>query len=601
MKRGFASAFRLWLVIAPILVAFGVIGTRLYFLHVVQSADLIAQVEETRKGVQILLPRRGDILDASGTILSTSRSMVSIGVDPQSVRETDSPKVPELARILGLPLFEVNRAIATKTQPRKNGEGHRIIRWSPLGEPVDEATYDRIQELGIHGVYGNRMFRRMYPGGSLAAHVIGFVNHEGVAAMGVEKQLDFFLRGQEGWREIERDGRRRELPRFRTQEVTPADGYNVVLSIDSVVQHFIEEEMLSIVDRFDPVGATIIVSDPHDGFILGLANYPTFDLNNFGEAELSAQRNIAITDIYEPGSTFKIVAASGALESRLVTPETLFDCSGDVAMFHGKPVRLPKDDHPHDLMTVADIVIKSSNRGAAHLGMLLGETRLHDYAAAFGFGRRTGLGLGGEVNGVLHPVKDWDGLTITRMPMGHAVAATPMQVHSAMAAIANGGLLMRPQVVRRLEGKEGQRIDYWPDVEGRVVSETTARTMAQLLRRVASNEGTAPRAAIAGFEVAGKTGTTQKIIDGRYSNRHHVGSFVGFFPASDPRLVISVVINDAQLNGTAYGSTVAAPSFQAIAEQLIQYFGIPPTQPAETGTAVAGIPSPYLNSRDRLR
>jgi cell division protein FtsI/penicillin-binding protein 2 len=262
---------------------------------------------------------------------------------------------------------------------------------------------------------------------------------------------------------------------------------------------------------------------------------------------------------------------------------------------------MPKDDHPHEMMTVAEIVAKSSNRGAAHLGMLLGEKRLHDYAASFGFGRRTGLGLGGEVNGLLHPVKNWDGLTITRMPMGHAIAATPMQVHAAMATIANGGLLMRPQVVRRLEGPEGQSLEYWPDIERRVIGEDTARTMAQLLKNAASANGTAPRAAIPGFEVAGKTGTTQKIVDGHYSNQHHVGSFVGFFPASDPRVVISVVINDARLNGTAYGSTVAAPSFKSIAERLIQYLGIPPTQPAEPGTAVAGVAPPRNISRDRLR
>lgn len=581
--------------------AFGLIGTRLYFLHVVQSAELIAQVEETRKGVQVLPPRRGDVLDAKGTILSTSRSVIAIGVDPQSVRDVDTDKIPELARLLNVSIFDVNRAFATKTEPRSNGDGLRAIRWTPLGGPVDETTYDRVQKLGIRAVYGNRVFRRMYPGGSLAAHVIGFVNHEGAAAMGVERQFDFFLRGQEGWREIERDGRRRELPRFRNQEVAAADGYDVVLSIDSVVQHYIEAELQSIVERFNPVGATIIVSDPRDGFILGLANYPTFDLNAFNDADLSAQRNIAITDMYEPGSTFKIVAASAALEERLVSPDTLFDCSGSVALFHGKQVRLPKDDHQYTMMSVSDIVVKSSNRGAAHLAMLLGEKRFHDYSAAFGFGQKTGLELGGEVRGVLHPVRNWDGLTITRMPMGHSIAATPLQVHNAMAVIANRGLLMRPQVVRRLVGQEGQSIEYWPDVERRVISETTARTMAQLLRQVATSEGTAPRAAIPGFEVAGKTGTTQKIVDGRYSNQHHVGSFVGFFPASDPRLVISVIIDDARTNGTAYGSTVAAPSFKSIAEHLIQYLGIPPPKPGETGTAVAGIPPPYFNSRDRLR
>jgi len=424
----------------------------------------------------------------------------------------------------------------------------------------------------------------------------------------VEHYLDFYLRGQDGWVESERDGLRRELAQFRAREIEPVDGHNAVLSIDSVVQTYVEQEMRELVRRFNPLGASIIVSDPRDGFILGLANYPTFDLNEFNKAEIASQRNISVTDIFEPGSTFKIVAGAAALNEGLVTIATRFDCAEDTMLFRNrkgemKPVRLPRDSHDHGVMSVKEIMELSSNRGAARLGGLLGEERLYRYARAFGFGETSGFALGGEVSGMLAPVKNWDGLTISRMPMGHAIGATPLQVHMAMAAIANGGVLMRPQVVRRIEDKDGIIVhEFSPVQRRRVVRPETAEVMQKLLVGVVSPKGTAPRAVIPGYEVAGKTGTTQKIIDGRYSSSHHVGSFVGFFPASRPRLVISVIIDDARLNGTAYGATVAGPSFKLIAEQLIQYYGISPTQALPgNGAAVARTDPNSSSSRDRLR
>jgi len=322
------------------------------------------------------------------------------------------------------------------------------------------------------------------------------------------------------------------------------------------------------------------VSDPTTGFILGLANHPSYDLNHYGDADLAFQRNIAITDILEPGSTFKIVAASGVLEEGLVGTDTRFDCGLDSVVVGQRRLPLPRDSHSHGILSVAEIVSKSSNRGAAQLGILLGRNRLFRYAQAFGFGQKTGLLLSGEEEGILHPVRNWDSLTITRLPMGHAVGATPLQIHSAMSAIANRGILMKPQFVRRItDGAGNIVVAFGPIQRRRVISERTARTMASLLRRVVSPEGTAATAAIPGFEVAGKTGTTQKIIDGQYSHSHHVGSFSGFFPASRPSVAVTVIIDDARLNGTAYGTTVAAPSFKAIAEQLIPYLGVNPSEP----------------------
>lgn len=583
MKRGIAPASRLWVICAAVVAAFVGVGARLVDLQVVQADRLAAHVEQLRKGFQTLKARRGEIRDAHGTVLATSRILYHIGVDPHVTRPTDEARLPELAQILGLDPADVRTAFRRKVEPTADGEGTRPIRWTKLAEAVDEATYDRVMALGIKGVYGNRQFRRAYPGGTLAAHVIGYVNHEGVATMGVEQYLDYYLTGQDGWREIERDGRKHELAQFRTREVAPADGYDVVLSIDSFVQHCIETELRAIAHKFDPRGATIIVSDPRDGFILGLANYPTFDLNQFNKADFASQRNRAITDIYEPGSTFKIVPAAAALNEGVVTPDTQINCGSPTLQAFGRTLALPRDSHEYAMLSVADIISKSSNRGAAHLGVMLGPRRLHDYAAAFGFGERTGFALAGEVPGILHDVEDWDGLTITRLPMGHAVGVTPLQIHTAMAAIANDGVLLRPQVVRRIVDGQGFTVfEYPPMPRRRVIKTETARLMARLLRRVVAPGGTAPLAAIPGFEVAGKTGTTQKIIDGRYSNWHHVGSFVGFFPASRPRLVITVVIDDARMNGTAYGATVAGPSFKNIAEQLIQYLGISPTLDPET-------------------
>lgn len=602
MKRAFAPTSRLWVVCIAILAAFVGVGARLVDLQIVQADRLAAEVDRVRKGFQTLKARRGEIRDSNGTVLATSRTLFDVGVDPHVTRPEEASKLAELAQVLGLAEPVVLEAFRRKVEPTGDGLATRPVRWTRLVEAVDEKTYERALALDIRGVYGNRQFRRAYPGGALAAHILGFINHEGAAVMGVEQYLDFYLRGQDGWRAIERDGRKRELAQFRAREVAPADGFNVILSIDNFVQHCIETELREIARKFDPIGATIIVSDPRDGFILGMANYPSFDLNNFNKSDMASQRNRAITDIYEPGSTFKIVPVSAALNERLVTADSEFDCGSATVNAFGRILQLPRDTHDYGVLSVAQIVAKSSNRGAARLGIVLGAERLRDYAGAFGFGERTDFPLAGEVSGILRPVDKWDGLTITRLPMGHAIGATPLQVHGAMAVIANHGVLLRPQIVRRIVDRDGATVfDFAPIARRRVVRAETAELVARLLTGACATGGTAPLAAIPGFEVAGKTGTTQKLIENRYSNQHHVGSFVGFFPASKPRLVISVIIDDARLNGTAYGATVAGPSFKSIAEQLIQYLGISPTTPATpTANLAAGGRNPS-SPRDRIR
>lgn len=578
------------LLAVTILASFGAVGFRLVHLHVIDREKLAGYIDRARRQIVVDAARRGDILDARGEILATSRSLIALGADPQVLREEDRPKWPDLARILDMPEHELAVILETKTRPSSEGGADRDIRWAKLSDTVEESAYDRILALDIKGVYGNRTFRRAYPHNALASHLIGYLNREGTPAGGIEAFADFYLRGQDGWRESEKDGLRRELAQFRNREVAPSDGFSVVLSIDSVIQHMVEQELAQVVAKFHPAKATVIVSDPHSGFILALANYPTFNLNEFSTAPLDSQRNVAVTDLLDPGSTFKIVAASGALNEGLVTPSTRFDCTLDSLEFEGKPRRFMRDDHHYDHpLSVAEIISHSSNVGAAQLGMKLGERRLYDYARAFGFGERTGFPFGGEVNGFLNPPEKWSGIDITRIPAGYSISATPMQIHCAMSTIASGGVLLRPQIIREVRDASGERVyAFGGSTRRTVISLEVAEQMARMLQRVASPDGTAPEAAIPGFEVAGKTGTSQKLINGAYSNRNHVGSFVGFFPASRPRVAISVIVDDAKVpgGGNAYGRVVAAPSFKRVAEQLIQYLDIKPVATSGTNLLV---------------
>ena len=474
----------------------------------------------------------------------------------------------------------------TELDPEADENGRRKIQWAKLVDEVSQSTYDEILKLGIKGVYANKTYRRTYPHAQLGSHLIGYVDRAQKPVAGVERYADFYLRGQEGWREGERDGRGRELPQFNTRRVPHADGYGVRLSLEMKVQNLVERELAQIAATYQPLKATIVVSDPRTGFVLGLGNYPTFNPNEYNKIprdRLDQLKNIAVGDIYEPGSVFKIVAAAGALERGLVSPQTTFDCSITKIDYLGKSRALPGEDHRFEHpLTVSEIVSHSSNRGAAQLAMKLGAQQFYDFARAFGFGERTGLTGMHEESGIMARPEKWDGLTITRMPMGQSVAVTVMQMHQAMSVIANRGVLLRPQMISEIRDASGEIVcSYGRSEVRRVISERTAQTVAQMLTGIATKEGTAPEAAIPGYEVAGKTGTTQKYIPVTLPNgttkripsrKNHVASFVGFFPASNPQVVISVIVDDADAhcpNGIAYGGRVAAPVFRRLGEALI--------------------------------
>lgn len=602
MSKAFVSSGRSALVTLAVTAAFCVLLGRLFYLHVWNEEALRAHVDNNRKMVNVVEARRGNIVDTRGNLLATTRTSYNIGLDPQAFRESDREKLPRLAAILGKPLAEIEAAIDRKVRRGDpKGPGVQLIRWAVLAKGADEATHDAVKALDIRAVYGNQSHSRAYPSGKLAAHVLGYVNKEETPVTGIERFFDYYLRGQDGWRETERDGRRHEVARFREREVASSDGLNVELTIDQMVQHLVEAEIQRLSEEYNPKGISIIVSQPETGAVLAMANYPSYDPNEFYNTEkypIANQRNRALTDVFEPGSTFKIVPAAAALNEGIVHPNDLFQTGVKRVSYRGRTLSLPDDHRNYGELSMHDIVVKSSNRGAAHLGLMLGEDRLYNYAAQFGFGESTGCDLGGEINGTLHRPRNWDGLTITRLPMGHAVSATPMQVHAAMSVIANKGVLIEPMLVKRIFDAPGEDVlRFQPKAKRRVISTEAAHTLATMLADVVGEDGTARRAAIENYDVAGKTGTTQKIVAGRYSNQHHVASFSGFFPAENPALVVTVVVDEPQGPGIGYGGSVAAPAFRNIAQSCIAYLGI---RPARSDASFVDFNSPPYDRSRRI-
>jgi cell division protein FtsI/penicillin-binding protein 2 len=567
--------------------------SRLVWLHWVDAPRLRAEALQARRVLQEIPCRRGEIRDAQDNLLAVSEDVWDIGVDPDSLVKGDHERAPEVAAILGLPFAKVRQAFETTTRLDEAGE-EKKIRWAVLAHEVNEATMKRIKALGVRALRADLKYRRNYPKGQLAAHVLGYVNKEGVPAAGIESVMNPLLLGQKGWIESERDGRHREITSNRLREVAPVDGSTVVLTINSLIQKTCEDALAAAAARYNPKGGIIIVSEPRTGRILGLANWPTFDLNRFFDAKASpmdSQRNRAVSDVYEPGSVFKIVSVSGALEERLITPNSVFDCGATSVPYRGRMVSLPADSHALGAADIRQIVRESSNRGTVQVGMQyaerLGEDRFFELIRSFGFGAGTGLITGAEVPGLLIPPKRWDGMTISRVPMGHSVSVTAMQMHFAMSVVAADGLLMQPQLVLRVEDPKTKAavLSYAPRSRGRAVSAATAAQMAALLRAVCGKGGTAPVADIPGYEVAGKTGTTQKIVNGRYSSAHHVASFAGFFPVGDPKLAITVIIDEPQGEGVAYGGKVSAPIFRDVAEKCIRWLDLPPVSTVPRGLA----------------
>ncbi|MEO5719231.1 MAG: penicillin-binding protein 2, partial [Chthoniobacterales bacterium] len=402
---------------------------------------------------------------------------------------------------------------------------------------------------------------------------------------GVEASMDQYLRGEDGYRYIERDAQGREIVLYRGLERAPRNGSQVHLTIDMGLQTIVENELDAAMREYRPAKATIILMRPQTGEILAMANRPNFDLNLRAEAKPEEMKNRAIIDMMEPGSTFKIVTAAAAINEHKVGLDSMVFCENGVWNVGGRPLH----DHGHkgygDL-SVQDILVHSSNIGAAKLAVMLGEQKFYEYIRRFGFGDRTGIELPGEIRGLVHPPRSWSKISITRIPMGQEVGVTPLQMIMAMATIANGGKLVQPRIVKTVTDDKGQVSgNLGPSVVRQVISPQTASLVALALRGVVGKHGTAAEAAVPGFTISGKTGTAQKAAPGGgYEKNKYVVSFSGFLPSENPAFVALVVLDDAHTKdpNLNYGGTVAGPIFSRVAEQAARYLDLEPHEEIET-------------------
>jgi cell division protein FtsI/penicillin-binding protein 2 len=394
---------------------------------------------------------------------------------------------------------------------------------------------------------------------------------EPVGFDGIEKTMNKQLSGVAGWRVTATDRQAHELVNYRDEDVHPRDGLNVVLTIDSEVQHIVETALAEALQKHTPQGITGIVLRPRTGEILALASLPSYDPNKMNTV-LPVTRNRVITDVIEPGSTFKIVVVSGALNDGVVKLNDTFDCEHGHFAFAG---RILHDHEAYGDLTTEGIIMKSSNIGAAKIGIKLGAPELYQYARNYGFGQYTVIPLPGETPGLLYPVSQWSKVSIAQIPMGHGVAVTRLQMALAMAAIANNGMLMQPMLISRLQDRDGRVVErYAPQRIRQVISPATAKLMVTALKTVVSKDGTAPDAALKSYQVAGKTGTAQKAENGVYVPGKFISSFIGFFPADDPQVCISVVMDEPKEG--YYGGKVCGPVFRDIAERVASYLNLPP-------------------------
>jgi cell division protein FtsI/penicillin-binding protein 2 len=589
--------------------AFAGLGYRLVDLQVVRHDELSAKAQQNTQREFRQAPRRGDILDANGNILATSVAVKTICADPSLIGGQPAAVAHAVA-----PWLQLNEAVlAQRLTPRsylvKNSAGETVtneLHYVRLARNVPDETWQRIyaamtnltfgaddktlsrtqreffRNLRLHAVFAEADQMRIYPNGSLAGQVIGFpaveeTNVGGhfvsqiVGRDGVELAMQKPLSGVAGWRVTETDKAQHELVAWRDEDVYARDGLDVVLTIDSVVQHIVETALADALQKHTPKSITGIVMRPRTGEILAMVSLPNYDPNQPNTISPEA-RNRVITDVVEPGSTFKIVVVSGALNSGAVKLTDQFDCEHGHFAFAGKVLH---DHEAFGILSVWEIIEKSSNIGAAKIGIKLGEQGLYDYAWNYGFGQRTGIPLPGEARGLLYPVKNWSKVSIAQIPMGHGVAVTRLQMIDAMAAIANGGWLMRPMIVGRLQERDGSVVErYAPQRVRQVVTEATSKLMIEALKTVVTKDGTAPGAALKDYVVAGKTGTAQKAENGAYVPGKYLASFIGFFPADNPELCISVVMDEPKEG--YYGGQVCGPVFKEIAGRCASYLNIPP-------------------------
>ncbi len=564
------SRIRCALVCLGFTALFSIFSFRLVYLQMIKHDEYAGLAAEKHVYKQPIFAERGSILDANNEVLAHNTPVEIVVADATHVNNREAT-ISLLRDALDLPADEL---------AEKLGSDRRYIvlkREVPIATAT--ALKEKLRAGNLRGIYFERDTTRIYPNGPMLCHVIGFTDFEHRGIQGVEASMEEYLHGQDGYRFIEHNRAGQEIVLYRGQERGPRDGYQVHLTIDLNLQNIVENEIDAAVREYNPQKATIILMRPQTGEILAMANRPNYDLNLRSEAKPEQMKNRAVIDMMEPGSTFKIVTAAAALNEHKVRPDTSIFCENGIWNFGGRPLH---DHKAYADLSVQDILIKSSNIGAAKLALSVGEQKFYEYIRRFGFGERSGIELPGEIPGVIRPPQSWSKISITRIPMGHEVGVTPLQMTMAMAAIANGGKLITPRIVKSITTEDGKTVTtFSPTVLRQVISPETAAQVSKALRGVVSDRGTAAAAAVPGFTICGKTGTAQKVDPkGGYEHGKYVVSFSGYLPADHPEFVGLVVLDDAKTSNPElnYGGLVAGPIFARIAEKAARYLDLQPQE-----------------------
>ena len=550
---------RIYFVTGFFLLFFAVIFARAVHLQIIQGPDLKKMAMKQHKKTLNLQSKRGDIFDRNSKELAVSVEVDSIFAQPNKI-ESPRTVAKVLSPILGVSFFELEKKL------RKDAG----FVW--LKRQVDLKDEQRQIVKELDGVGIMKESRRYYPNRQLASNIIGFTGLDANGLEGIERYYDSMLKGTSARFTGEKDAMGRTLVYQDPDKTVPLEGMEVELTIDKTIQYVAEKALKKAVDKYNAVGGTAVVMDPSTGEILAMANQPSFDPNEVGRFDVGHWKNRAVTDVYEPGSTFKLFLIAAALDEGLVKPSNSFFCeNGNYRVAD----RVFHDHEKYGWLDVSHIIKYSSNICSAKIGEKLGKVQLYRYMKAFGFGSKTGIDLPGEASGFLRHYNKWSGVTLHTVSFGQGVSVSSVQLLTAVSSIANGGFLMKPYVVRSVKDQGGHVVsESHPVVTRRVISAETARTLSEMLVGVTEEGGTGTKAAIEDFDVAGKTGTAQKpdFQNGGYEKGAYVASFVGFVPAKNPKLAILVTVDEPK--GEYYGGLVSGPVFKEIAEESLAYLGV---------------------------
>lgn len=548
-------------------VMLGLVG-RLGYLQFYKSTWLAENATDQRVREIPVEAKRGIIYDRNGRELAVSVSTESVYAIPAEIRNVEETAA-KLAAILALDTNNLEQKLKRR----------QAFTW--IKRKVDAETALTVKKLNLPGIGLTQEGRRYYPHDNVAAHVLGFTGIDSQGLDGVELTFDSYLKGRRGSIVVEYDARGQEIPYATHRFVLPVEGHDIYLTIDLVVQQVIERELEKVLKETQAKAATIVALDPRTGEVLALANKPDYNPNSFAEFSPKLWRNIAVSNAYEPGSTFKIITAAAALSHRVVRLEDRFFDPGSVEV-QGRHIHCWRHGG-HGSQSFVEVVQNSCNVGFVNVGLRLGRDPFYDYLNRFGFAKSTGIDLPGEAKGIMIERSLVKPINIATISMGQGIAVTPIQLVSAAAAVANDGILFRPQIVRQVKDKSGRLLrDFQPDVVNQVLEPATARQLKGVLESVVE-KGTGRNAFVEGFRIGGKTGTAQKVGAGGYMPGRYVASFVGFAPADSPQIVMLVVVDEPV--GIYYGGQIAAPVFRAVMKDVLQYLKVAPQPTAQIAAA----------------